>query len=139
MTNYMKTVVYTGLQNIKNNDVSDWLKKESTRLVARSLAREARKLQSIDELFLATKRQILSDDSKFKCVGITTENDNSAKIETKLQRLLLELTKKDKLHRSVYDVIRPTCSKTKNVWMTENLQKEHTTSPDSLYDWFCST
>ena len=31
----------------------------------------------------------LSDDSKFKCSGIITENDNIAKIETKLQIQLL--------------------------------------------------
>ena len=28
MTNYKKTMVYIGLQDIKNNGVSDWLKKE---------------------------------------------------------------------------------------------------------------
>ena len=38
MTNCMKTVVYKGLQDIENRGVSDWLKKENTQLVARSLA-----------------------------------------------------------------------------------------------------
>ena len=41
---------------------------------------------------------ILSDDSKFKCLGNTTKNKNTARIDTKLQRVLLELTKKDECH-----------------------------------------
>ena len=53
----MKTVVYIGLENIKSNGVSDWLEKERTRLVTRLLAPQARKLQSMDELFLATNRE----------------------------------------------------------------------------------
>ena len=52
--------------------------------------------------------KILSDDSKFKCLGSTTENNNIAKIETKLQRQLPEFTKKDEVPRSVYEVIRHT-------------------------------
>ena len=30
----MKNVIYMGLEDIKNNGISDWLKKESTQLVA---------------------------------------------------------------------------------------------------------
>ena len=71
MTNCMKNVVYIGLQNIKNNGVSDLLEKESTRLVARSLAPQARKLQSIDELFLGTKRGFKRlYEGGFKCFQI---------------------------------------------------------------------
>ena len=54
MTKCIKNVVYIGLEDIKNNGVSDSLKKESTRL----FAPQAKKLQSIDELFLAAKRGI---------------------------------------------------------------------------------
>ena len=43
MTNLMKTVAYIRLQDIKNNDVSDWLKEESMQLVACSLVPQARK------------------------------------------------------------------------------------------------
>ena len=52
--------------------------------------------------------KILSDDSKFKCVGSTSDNDNTAKIEAKLQKQLPELTKKDELPQSIYKVIRLT-------------------------------
>ena len=48
MTNRKKTVVYIGLQDIENNGFSDWLEKESTHLVTRSLASQTRKLQFID-------------------------------------------------------------------------------------------
>ena len=46
------------MEDIESNDASDWLEKASTRLVSHSLASQgkARKLQSIDELFQATKR-----------------------------------------------------------------------------------
>ena len=44
------------MEDIESKSISDWLKKESTQLVTRSLAPQARELQSIDELFLATKK-----------------------------------------------------------------------------------
>ena len=55
MTNCIETMVYIGLQDIENNGVSDWSKKKSIRLVAFTCA-ATRKLQSINEHFLATKR-----------------------------------------------------------------------------------
>ena len=51
--------------------------------------------------YIEKMKKILSDDSKFKCLGTTTKNDNTAKIESKLQRQPLELTKKDELPWSV--------------------------------------
>ena len=57
----------------------------------------------------------LSHNSKFKCLG-TTENNNTAKIEDKLQKQLLKLIIKDELPWSVYKFICPTgAQKTKNV------------------------
>ena len=53
-------------------------------------------------------KKILSNNLKFKRLGTTTENNNTAKIETRLQKQPLKLTKKDKLPKSVYEVIRPT-------------------------------
>ena len=44
------------LEDIESNDASNWFEKASTRLVTHSLALQARKLQSMDKLFLATKR-----------------------------------------------------------------------------------
>ena len=56
MTNYKKTVVYIVLEDIESDAAPDWLKKESTRLVTRSLGSQARKSLSMDKLFLATKK-----------------------------------------------------------------------------------
>ena len=50
MTNCKKTVVYVALQDIESNDVSNLLEKESTQMVTRSLAPQARRLQSMVEL-----------------------------------------------------------------------------------------
>ena len=41
---------------MKSKAVADWLKKKSTQLAMRSLAPQARKLQYIDEVFMATER-----------------------------------------------------------------------------------
>ena len=45
-----------GLEGIKNNSVFDWLEKESMQFVMCPLTMQAKKLQSIDKLFLVTKR-----------------------------------------------------------------------------------
>ena len=58
MTNCKKALAYIALKDIERNGVSDCLEKESTPLVSRSLAPQARKLHSIDELFLAAKRRL---------------------------------------------------------------------------------
>ena len=44
-------------EDTESNGASDWLEKASTQLVTHSLEQQARKLQSIDELFLDTKRK----------------------------------------------------------------------------------
>ena len=56
--------------------------------------------------YIEKMNKILSDDFKFKCLRSTTENDNIAKIETKLQRQLQELNKKDEIPQSVNEVLR---------------------------------
>ena len=53
---------------------------------------------------------ILSDVTKFKCLGPVNQFDNTAQNETKLQRHFLQLIKKDKLPKTIYKVIRPTGS-----------------------------
>ena len=58
--------------------------------------------------YIEKMNKILSDDFKFKCLSSTTENNSIAKIETKLQRQLQELNKKDEIPQSVNEVLRPT-------------------------------
>ena len=52
--------------------------------------------------------KILDDNKKFQRIGPCDANDNTAKIESKLQRRLLQLYNNDELPESVYKAIRPT-------------------------------
>ena len=70
--------------------------------------------------------KILSHDSKFKCLGSTTENNNTAKIETKLQRQLLKLIEIDEVHRSVYEVIHPTDAQRPRMYKLPKIHKKNT-------------
>ena len=68
----------------------------------------------------------LSDDSKFKCSGTITENDNIAKIETKLQIQLLKLIKSDEPARSVYEIIRLTGAQQSRMYGLPKTHKKNT-------------
>ena len=53
---------------------------------------------------------IFCNSNKFICLGPVEENDNTAKLETKLQRRLLHLKKNGQLSPSICNNIRPTGS-----------------------------
>ena len=53
---------------------------------------------------------ILSDVTKFECLGPVNQFDSTVQNKTKLQRRLLQLVKSDDLPKTVYEVIRPTGS-----------------------------
>ena len=53
---------------------------------------------------------ILSDVTKFECLGPVNEFNNNVQNETKLQRCLLQSVKSDDLPKTVYEFIRPTGS-----------------------------
>lgn len=53
---------------------------------------------------------ILGDKSKFEILGPACDNDNTSKIEARIQRLLLTLKKAGKISSAEYDDIRPTGS-----------------------------
>ena len=53
---------------------------------------------------------ILSDITKFECLGPVNKFDNTAQNETNLQHCFLQLIKSDDLLKMVYEVIRPTGS-----------------------------
>ena len=52
--------------------------------------------------------EILDNQSKFKRLGPVSSNDNTASIESRLQKRLLDLVKADLMLRWIYDAIRPT-------------------------------
>ena len=51
---------------------------------------------------------ILYDQLKFKRLGPVSSNDNTASIESRLQKRLLDLVKADLMPKWIYDAIRPT-------------------------------
>ena len=58
--------------------------------------------------YVSKMDKILDDNKKFQCISPCNTNDNTAKIESKLQRRLLQLYNNDELPESVYKAIRPT-------------------------------
>ena len=68
---------------------------------------------------------ILDDSSKFKKLGPTSSNNNTANIESKLQKRLLELFKEDSIPKSLYQNIRPTGSQRPRMY---GLPKTHKTN-----------
>ena len=60
--------------------------------------------------YIAKMKTILCDSNKFICLGHVEENDNTAKLDTKLPKRLLQLKKDDQLTCSIYNDIRPTGS-----------------------------
>ena len=54
--------------------------------------------------------KILDDQSKFRRLGPVSSNDNTAIIESRLQKRLLDLVKADHMPKWIYDAIRPTGS-----------------------------
>ena len=52
--------------------------------------------------------KILDDGSKFKRLGPVSSNGNTASIESRLQKRLLDLVKADLMPKGIYDALRPT-------------------------------
>ena len=75
--------------------------------------------------YIAKMETILCDSNKFICLGPVEENDNTAKLETKLQRRLLQLKKDDQITPSIYNDIRPTGSQRPRMY---GLSKTHKAS-----------
>ena len=75
-------------------------------------------LNKID--YLTKMNSILNDSSKFLNIGPVNDNDNTVKLEGKLQKWLLKLHKDGYFMELEYNEIRPTGLQTKNVWATKN-------------------
>ena len=75
--------------------------------------------------YIAKMETILCDSNKFICLGPVEENDNTAKLETKLQRRLPQLKKDDQITPSIYNDIRPTGSQRPRMY---GLPKTHKAS-----------
>ena len=69
---------------------------------------------------------ILDDQSKFKRFGPVSSNDNTASIESRLQKRLLDLFKADLMPKWIYDAIRPTGSQRPRMYGLPKTHKEDT-------------
>ena len=75
--------------------------------------------------YIAKMETTLCDSNKFICLGPVEENDDTAKLETKLQRRPLQLKKDHQLTPSTYNNIRPTGSQRPRMY---GLPKTHKAS-----------
>ena len=69
---------------------------------------------------------VLDDQSKYKRLGPVPSNDNSASIESRLQKRLLDLVKADFMPKWIYDAIRPTGSQNPPMYGFPKTHKEDT-------------
>ena len=67
---------------------------------------------------------ILSDKTKFLDLGPAANNDNTARIESKIQRRLLQLKKESLISQSVYEAIRPTGSQRPRMYGLPKVHKK---------------
>ena len=70
--------------------------------------------------------EILDDQSKFKRLGPVSSSDNTASIESRLQKWLLDLVKADLMPKWIYDAIRPTGSQKPRMYGLPKTHKEGT-------------
>ena len=70
--------------------------------------------------------KILDDQSKFRRLRPVSSNDNTASIESRLQKRLLDLVKADLMPKWIYDAIRPTGSQRPRMYGLPKTHKEGT-------------
>ena len=70
--------------------------------------------------------KILDDQPKFRRLGPVSSNDNTASIESRLQKRLLDLAKADLMPKWIYDAIRLTGSQRLRMYGLPKIHKEGT-------------
>ena len=68
--------------------------------------------------------EILNHQSKFKRFAPVSSNDNTASIESRLQKRLLDLVKADLMPKWIHDAIRPTRSQRSRTYGLPKTHKE---------------
>ena len=80
-------------------------------------------------------KTILNDTTKFLDIGPVTNKDNTAKIESRIQRRLLQLRKEYLISKQVYKAIRPTGSQRPRMYGLPTIHKKgRTLTSDFVYD-----
>ena len=70
--------------------------------------------------------EIFDVQSKFKRLGPVYINENTASIESRLQKRLLDLVKADLMPKWIYDAIRPNGSQKPRMYGSQKTHKEGT-------------
>ena len=70
-------------------------------------------------------KTILNDTTKFLDIGPVTNKDHTAKIESRIQRRLLQLRKECPISKQVYKAIRPTGSQRLPMYGLPKIHKKH--------------
>ena len=70
-------------------------------------------------------KTILNDTTKFLNLGPVTNKDNTAKIESRIQRRLLQLRKESLISKQVYEAIRFTGSQRPRMYGLPKIHKNH--------------
>ena len=74
--------------------------------------------------YVSKMESILNDQSKFCRLGPAPDNESTVKIESKIQRRLLQMHKDDLLPTGVYEVIRPTGSQRPRMYGLPKIHKK---------------
>ena len=78
---------------------------------------------------------ILNDTTKFLDLGPVTNKDNTAKIESRIQRRLLQLRKECLISKQVYEAIRPTGSQRPRIYGIPKIHKTDVALRSILSIW----
>ena len=76
--------------------------------------------------YVDTMEEILDDQSRFKRLGPVYSSDNTASVESRLQKRLLDLVQADLMPKWIYDAIRPTGSQKPRMYSLPKTHKEGT-------------
>ena len=78
---------------------------------------------------------ILEDEFKFLTLGLSSKNNNTSKIESRIQLRLLQSRKDDLLSANVYDLIQPVrLSAAAHVRPAQNTQERSATPTHHVFD-----
>ena len=74
--------------------------------------------------YIKKMNSILGDEMKFLVLGPSCEKDNTSKIESRIQRCLLQLHKDDLLPANLYDLIQSTGSQRPRMYSLPKIHKK---------------
>ena len=90
--------------------------------------------------YISKMNSILNVASKFQQIGPADTNNNTAKIEAKIQRRLLQLLNGGVMHESIYKGNSPNWfTQAQTLWLAKSAQKRCPSSTNFIYGWLIAT